>query len=388
MSSPPLVPYPATVRARSGRFVLAGSEIAGEADAVAELARLVRARTSLELPLSGAGAVRVQIRAGGPAESYAFTVDDRTVTVTGADAAGLFYGVQTLAQAITPNGGEWVIPAMEVEDAPRFRYRGVMLDVARHFFAVDDVKAYIDRAASLKCNHLHLHLTDDQGWRLELRSRPELTARAAGSAVGGDPGGFYTREDYAQIVAYAASRHMTVVPEVDVPSHTHAVGLAYPGLAADPVISDTVRETAARFGGGLPQPGEAYTGMAVGFSSLRIGDERTYAFLADVFGELAALTPGPFVHLGGDEALGTSPEEYATFIARAVDLVAATGKTPIAWTRRRRCRGFPPTWSRSTGASSPRRRAPPTPPRPPRQQRPRARPRRSSSPPRMRRTST
>ncbi|MGP3535575.1 beta-N-acetylhexosaminidase [Microbacterium sp. RD1] len=326
MIPPPLVPYPAAVRVCSdGPFVLAGSTVSGDADAAAELSRLLTARTGEATAAGDERTIRLERGAGAP-ESYALAVDAASVVVRGADAAGLFYGVQTLAQLAVHEDGRWILPAIEVDDAPRFAYRGAMLDVARHFFAVDDVTAYIDRISSLKINHLHLHLSDDQGWRLELRARPELTARASGSAVDGDPGGFYTREDYARIVDYAAARHVTVVPEIDVPGHTHAVGLAYPAIAADPVLSDELRAA-----GGVPVAGRHYPGIAVGFSSLRIDEERTYEFLADVFGELAALTPGPFLHLGGDEALGTTSEDYATFVSRAVDIVAATGKTPLVW---------------------------------------------------------
>ena len=121
-------------------------------------------------------------------------------------------------------------PVVVIDDAPRFAYRGVMLDVARHFHPVATVTAYIDRASSLKLNHLHLHLTDDQGWRLQLRSRPELTAHAAATSVGGDPGGFYTQDDFREIVTYAAAHHMTVVPEIDLPGHANALVAAYPEL--------------------------------------------------------------------------------------------------------------------------------------------------------------
>ncbi|MFG6403926.1 beta-N-acetylhexosaminidase [Microbacterium sp. P04] len=310
-----------------------GTSVTGETSAVAEFTALLTARTgsTASVPAEGNGEVRLNVAGSGPAESYRLTVDADGVEVEGADAAGLFYGVQTLAQLLTREDGGWTIPAVRIEDAPRFAYRGVMLDVARHFFSLDVVEAYIERAAALKLNHLHLHLTDDQGWRLQLASRPELTERASAGAVGGDAGGFYSVDDYARIIAAAAARHMTVVPEIDVPGHTHAVGLAYPEIAADPVIDDAVRATAEQFGGGLPTAGEAYTGMAVGFSSLRIGEAATDRFLSDVFGELAARTPGPYLHLGGDEAHGTAPEHYAAFVRRAVEIIAATGKTPMAW---------------------------------------------------------
>lgn len=334
MPALPLVPVPVRAATLAGAaFPLAGATVSGDPDAAAELRRLLAARTgTAPVPGSdGAADIRLHVVPGGAAESYTLRVDGSGVDVAGADAAGVFYGVQTLVQLTRRDGDAWVVPAVDVADAPRFAYRGMMLDVARHFHPVETVTAVIDRIALLKLNHLHLHLTDDQGWRLGLRARPELAERASGTAIGGDAGGAYTREQYAEIVAYAAARHVTIVPEIDVPGHTHAVGLAYPELAAAPVVTADVRETAERFGGGLPEPGRPYTGLAVGFSSLRTDDERTYDFLADVFGELAALTPGLYLHLGGDEALGTDPAEYAAFIARAVDIVAATGKTPVVW---------------------------------------------------------
>jgi hexosaminidase len=332
----PVVPAPASITEAAGApfRLTAETSVAGDQDAVAALAALVTARTGMTLTSSeGDAAIRLRLAAVGTeaAESYRIEVDETAVVVTGADTAGLFYGVQTLGQLIRRDGDRWVVPAVDIADAPRFAYRGVMLDVARHFHGVDTVKGYIDRAASLKLNALHLHLTDDQGWRIELRSRPELTERASGTAVGGDPGGFYTRDDYRQIVEYAASRHMIVVPEIDMPGHTRAVGLAYPAITEEPRVNDEMRQVIAEFGGGEPRAGEAYQGMAVGFSSLRIHDEATYDFVADVFGELAAMTPGPYLHFGGDESLSTSDEDFAVFVTRVSALIADLGKTPVAW---------------------------------------------------------
>lgn len=332
-----MVPAPASITAGDGvGFRLeAQTQISGDPEAAAELAALITARTGLRLDRTrlddDAGPqIRLRLTPGdGAHESYRLTADAASVTITAPDAAGLFYGVQTLAQLITRDGDGWIVPAVEVADAPRFAYRGAMLDVARHFFAVDVVKAYIDRASALKFNHLHLHLTDDQGWRIQLHSRPRLTELAAGTEVGGGQGGFYTKDDFAEIVRHAASRHMTVVPEIDLPGHTHAVGLAYPELAEAPVLTDKILEAAGN--DEPPAAGAPYTGVAVGFSSLRIGSEETYDFVADVFGELAAMTPGPYQHVGGDEALGTDPDDYAEFLRRVTDLVANLGKTPIAY---------------------------------------------------------
>jgi hexosaminidase len=337
-----LVPAPVSLAADSSAaaFRLAyGSGIAtrigGDRDAAATFAGIVGARTGLAHSGdadSDADAPITFVRApGGPAESYRIAVDAASVRVVAPDAAGLFYGAQTLGQLIARDADGWTIPAVHIEDAPRFAYRGVMLDVARHFFPVETVKKWVDRAASLKFNALHLHLSDDQGWRVELSSRPELTATASAGSVGGDPGGFYTKAQYRELVAYAAERHLIVVPEIDVPGHTHAVGLAYPELVEAPVLSDHIREVVRDYGGDLPAAGAPYEGMAVGFSSLRIHDEASYDFLADVFGELAAMTPGPYLHVGGDEALGTAPDDFAEFMARVTEIVADLGKIPIAW---------------------------------------------------------
>jgi N-acetyl-beta-hexosaminidase len=334
VSLPAVVPAPSSIEAGSGApFRLTETtSLAGDADATAALAALVVARTGLPLATAdGAADVELRVTPGGAPESYRIDVAEASVVVTGADAAGLFYGVQTLGQLIARDGAGWSLPAVTIEDAPRFAYRGLMLDVARHFHPVEVVKGCIDRAASLKMNALHLHLTDDQAWRIQLDSRPELVERASAGSVGGDPGGFYTKDDYRDIVRYAASRHMIVVPEIDMPGHTHAVGLAYPELAEEPVISDEILETLAEYGGDAPVAGVPYDGMAVGFSSLKIHEEATYDFVADVFGELTAMTPGPYLHFGGDESLSTGAADFDEFVTRVSAIIADLGKTPISW---------------------------------------------------------
>jgi N-acetyl-beta-hexosaminidase len=337
-TTPGVVPAPSSIEADAGAapFRLDDAvRITGDAAAAADLGAILTARTGITPAAddgSGEGqAIDLRIKAGGSAESYTITADDASVVVTGADAAGLFYGVQTVGQLIARDGDRFVIPAVQIADAPRFAYRGVMLDVARHFHPVETVKAYIDRVAGLKINALHLHLTDDQGWRIHLDSRPQLTELASATAVGGDAGGFYSKADYREIVQHAASRHMIVVPEVDLPGHTHAVGLAYPEIAEEPVLSQHILDIMSDHGGEAPAAGVPYTGMAVGFSSLKIHDEATYDFVADVMGELAAMTPGPYLHIGGDEALGTDPADFSVFMERATAIVADLGKTPVTW---------------------------------------------------------
>lgn len=329
----PLVPYPRTVRPKNGApFRLTpDAAVTGPADAVADLIEAIAARTGIRLTARADARINLDVDGHGAPESYRLRVDERAVRITGADAAGLAHGIRTLVQLLAAGNAGWTLPAIQIEDAPRFTHRGLMLDVARHFFPVEVVTRLIDHAAALKLNVLHLHLSDDQGWRLALSSRPELVERAAGTSVGGDPGGHYTAADYRAIIAHATRRHMTVIPEFDGPGHTHAVGLAYPELAAAPTITPGVLDAVREFGGGTPAAGTPYTGIAVGFSSLRIGTPEVAAFLADVFGELATMTPGPYLHIGGDEAHGTADADYAAYIAEVTRLVTDLGKVPVAW---------------------------------------------------------
>ncbi|MEI3843941.1 MULTISPECIES: beta-N-acetylhexosaminidase [Microbacterium] len=329
----PLVPYPSVVQRGDGVVAFDPARITGDAAAVELLRADLRAYTDLA-PRHGESAAGDVVLAIDPAvsspEGYVLSVTDG-VRVIGHDAAGLFFGTRTLLQLLQETDEGWVVPVVEIEDSPRFGYRGVMLDVARHFFGVEDVERYIDRAVRLKYNALHLHLTDDQGWRIHIDSWPLLTERAATTSAGGDPGGFYTKDDYRRIVEYAAARHMIVVPEIDLPGHTHAIGVAYPELVEAPVMNDGLLADSERLGQPLPVAGEPYLGWGVGHSSVRIREERTYGFVRDVLTELAEITPGPYLHIGGDESLGTSAEDFAYFVERATALVVETGKTPVAW---------------------------------------------------------
>jgi hexosaminidase len=162
-------------------------------------------------------------------------------------------------------------------------------------------------------NRLHLHLSDDQGWRLAIRSWPRLARHGGATEVGGGPGGFYTQREYAGLVAYAASKQVTVVPEIDMPGHTNAALASYARLSCD----------------GKAPP--LYSGIEVGFSSLCIDKELTYGFVDDVVGEVAALTPGPYLHIGGDEAQATAPDDYVRFLRRVQAIVRGHGKRMVGW---------------------------------------------------------
>jgi hexosaminidase len=271
------------------------------------------------------GAIRLTLgeNAGGGDEGYELTIASSGVTIAANAPAGLFYGVQTLRQALPavleyealrPQRDRVIAaPAVRVVDRPRFAWRGAMLDVARHFFSVEDVKRYVELIALHKLNRLHLHLADDQGWRIEITSRPELTRRGSVTEVMGGPGGFYTQEEYGEIVAYAAERFVTIVPEIDMPGHTNAALASYAELNCDGV---------------LRQP---FTGIVVGFSVLCVDRPATYAFIDDVIREIAAMTPGPYFHIGGDEVEALNETQYVQFIERAQAIVQKYGKQMIGW---------------------------------------------------------
>jgi len=253
-------------------------------------------------------------------EGYELTITGKTVNLVANKPAGLFRGVQTIRQLLPAKvemgdkqKGPWKLATGVIRDYPAYGYRGSMLDVARHFFTVDEVKSLIDKLAYYKMNVLHLHLSDDQGWRIEIKSWPNLTAHGGKTEVGGGEGGFYTQEQYADIVKYAQDRFITIVPEIDMPGHTNAA------LASYPELNENGKAT------------ELYTGTEVGFSTLATKKEITYKFIDDVVRELAALTPGEYIHIGGDESHATKIEDYIPFINRVQDIVIANGKKVFGW---------------------------------------------------------
>jgi len=330
-----LVPLPASVEPLSGSgfsvngqtrvLVRPGSARAVEVGRY--LARLLRRSTGYRVPMqvtsSGSTNAIVLNPEGRPsfgAEGYALVSMPAAVTLTAHHARGLFRGVQTLRQLLPPKvesstvrPGPWSVPAVRIGDAPRFGYRGVMLDVARHFFSVRDVKRYIDLASMYKINRLHLHLSDDHGWRYEVKSWPRLATYGGGTEIGGGPGGYYTKAQYADIVRYASERFMTVVPEIDTPGHSTAALASYAKLNCD----------------GVAPP--RYTGNGALYSSLCVRKEITYRFLDDVWRELAAQTPGPLAHIGGDETAVTSDADYLKFMGRAYPIVRSHRKRVMGW---------------------------------------------------------
>lgn len=341
-----VVPLPVSVTASAGApFTLTSlTTIVAPtgSDQTARMAEIVaailRPSTGFRIPVTvsdgAAPSGAIVMRLGGPAtlgsEGYDLTITADSVRILASAPAGLFHGAQTLRQLLPPaieaqlrTPATWTVPAGHIVDSPRFAWRGAMLDVARHFFTVDEVKQLIDILALYKLNTLHLHLSDDQGWRIQIDSWPKLTTVGGTSQVGGGVGGYYTKADFADIVRYAQDRFVTIVPEIDMPAHINAAIAAYPELGCSRAMPS---DTAA----GAPAPG-LYTGTEVGWSALCPDKDITFKFIDDVVGEIAAMSPGAYYHMGGDEVQLLTPEQYATFVERVQDIVARHGKTMIGW---------------------------------------------------------
>jgi len=253
-------------------------------------------------------------------EGYTLDVTPDAISIVAKSPAGLFYGVQTIRQLLPVSvehpaalARHLTIPTGHVTDSPRFEWRGMMLDVSRHFLPARDVKRFIDVLALYKMNRLHLHLADDQGWRIEIKSRPNLATIGGATQVGGAAGGFYTQDDYRDIVQYAASRFITIVPEIDMPAHLNAAMVSYPELTCDRVAPPV------------------YTSVGAPRTVLCVDSAAVYPVVEDIVREISAMTPGAWYHIGGDEVPRLTKPQYLTFIERMQSIVNANGKRMIGW---------------------------------------------------------
>lgn len=347
-STPGLLPLPASMKEAPGSFAVAHATVAandaGGTAAARRLAELVARTGGPKLALARNGTIRFHrdptIKG---AEAYRLRVTPAGVTISASTDAGLFYGATTLWQLIAASS-DGRIDAVTIDDAPAFSWRGVMLDSARHFQPPAYVKQLIDRLAMEKLNVLQWHLTDDQGWRIPIDRYPRLTAvgawRQPAGAAGTDPktgkpvryGGFYTKAEIREIVAYAEARHVTIVPEIDMPGHATAAIAAYPAL------------------GSIPTPPKAPSSDWGVLYNLYNTDDATFTFLTNVLDEVIELFPSRYVHVGGDEAvkdqwkadpriqarmkaLGLKDEEHLQgwFMARIGDYLQKRGRRLVGW---------------------------------------------------------
>ncbi|GAA0637386.1 beta-N-acetylhexosaminidase [Kutzneria viridogrisea] len=254
-------------------------------------------------------------------EAYQLRSSKQGVVIKANAAAGLFRGVQTLKQLLpakalakTKQQGPFGVPGGTILDHPRYGYRSAMLDVARHFFTVPEVESYIDEIAQYKINYLHLHLTDSQGWRIQIDGWPKLTEIGGSSGVGGERTGFYTQADYSKIVEYAQQRFITVVPEIEGPSHSNAARSSYAGLNCDgktPPLWLDITES--------PN------------SVLCLTNGTAYKMMDDVIRQLAKITPGPYINIAGDEVDKVDKTQYAEYVNKVSAMVAKYGKKVLGW---------------------------------------------------------
>ena len=360
VAAPSIIPQPVEMKATGGSFELKPSAVIAYADEAARqpaelLAAQLRPATGFELPVvagtKGDIVFQTSEDSGLGSEGYAIR-STQYVRISAPTAAGLFYGAQTLRQLLPPEiyspkkvSRDWNMPAVEIRDFPRFGWRGLMLDVSRHFMPKEDVMRFIDTMASLKLNTFHWHLTDDQGWRIEIKKYPKLTEVGAwrdetlvghGHAKdkkydGKRHGGFYTQDDIREVVAYAAERHVNIVPEIDMPGHMQAAIAAYPELGCTTNKAIVKREW--------------------GISTTILSpEESTIQFCKDVLTEVMELFPSQYIHIGGDEAkkdqweaseriqqlreergLKDMHEMQSWFIHQLDEFLSANGRRLVGW---------------------------------------------------------
>ena len=363
-----IIPAPQRWELRDGTFLLDLSTriVADPASQQTAqwLAERLRSATGYPIPVATsrtgdatAGTIRLttQNAAALGQEGYALTADPRSVVIRAPKPAGVFYGMQSLLQLLPPEvfsatavtNVAWRMPCVEIQDQPRFPWRGLMLDVSRHFFTKTEVEHLLDLLALHKINTFQWHLVDDQGWRIEIKKYPKLTEvgawrdgvgfgfdRSATTNYGPDGryGGFYTQDDIREVVAYAAARHINIVPEIEMPGHSTAALAAYPQFSCT----------------GGPFKMELQGGVFHGVYCA--GNEQTFSFLQDVLTEVFALFPGKYIHIGGDEApkddwqkcakcqarikaegLKDEKELQSYFIRRIEKFVNSKGRTLIGW---------------------------------------------------------
>lgn len=371
MADYPVIPKPVELQIKSGRFLIDGNtKITGTETLKNEgefLAKLLTGTTGKTVSFdtnNGDAAIELELDDSVEREEgYLLQVDKDHITITGKTPKGVFYGIQTLRQLVSENA---TVPAVLINDYPRFGYRGMHLDVARHFFPVSFIKEFIDLIAMHKMNTFHWHLTEDQGWRIEIKKYPKLTQIGAyrnGTIVGRYPGekndetrygGFYTQEEVKDIVAYAAGKHITVIPEIELPGHAGAAIAAYPNLSCFPeeptVVANDMMSQKSRE---LQKAGTAkivQETWGVMDDVFCAGKEETFAFLQDVLDEVMPLFPAKYIHIGGDECpkgnwkrcpncqarikaenLKDEHELQSYFIQRIEKYLNSKGKSIIGW---------------------------------------------------------
>jgi hexosaminidase len=358
-AAPQIVPKPVSMTTGPGRFALtSGTRIvaaasSGAAPVAQDLAGYLRPATGYRLPVvsgsgsGGPGAITLRLsRAaavpGDPdGEGYRLSVTPNGVVLAASSAHGLYNGIQTIRQLLpvwidSPSArpGPWTMPDVQIMDHPRYTYRGVMLDIARHYESPAAAEQFIAQAAAYKINVFHLHLSDDQGFRIVINGFPNLSAIGGQGSVGTggrtmDPGGYWTQAQYKAVVADAKAHFMTLIPEVDSPGHNNAIIMSEYNDTANPLLNGHPQDINCSANN---PPTWDYTGD-VGYSALCPDSQNTWTIMSAIIHQIDALTPGPYHDLGGDEVPSTvlSQSQYAEFINTEAKIIQAEGKTVMGW---------------------------------------------------------
>ncbi|MFI5192472.1 MAG: beta-N-acetylhexosaminidase [Chitinophagales bacterium] len=317
-----IIPKPVKTDWKSGKFILSKNTVlvaasADENKSARFLNEYLQQEYGFALNISkkpASHAISLVTKKSGALDkegAYGLTVSPSSIQISGESAVGTFYGIQTLIQLLpVEKSGELSIPAVSIADYPRFPYRGLMLDCGRHFFPVDFVKRYIDFIALHKMNYFHWHLTEDQGWRIEIKKYPRLTEVGScrnGTIIGHHPGtgndnekhcGYYTQDQIRDIVQYAADRFVTIIPEIEMPGHSSAAIAAYPQLSCFPDESTKIARGVQWSGDSTGKQVQQSWGV---YQDVYCPSEYTFSFLEDVLDEVMQLFPSKFIHIGGDE---------------------------------------------------------------------------------------
>ena len=312
-----LIPYPQELTVIEGQLALSETVKLVLADNTpASTQAITKLLNHLQLSVSDKSTLTIRFNLDPSLslteEGYQLRIDEG-IEISAVSDVGLFYGVQTLRQLLPAQASaNYVLPKVDITDQPRYAWRGSMIDVARHFISIDYLKRHVERMALFKLNKLHLHLTDDQGWRIEIKAYPKLTSIGATTQVNGSGGGFYSQEQMRDLVAFAQLHGVEIIPEIDMPGHIQAAIASYNELAC---------EDAKSF--------ELYEGMQVGWSSLCLDKpEIIYPFVTSVLSELVDIFPTQYIHIGGDEI---EHVRYAEFIERTDNILQNLGRKTIAW---------------------------------------------------------
>jgi hexosaminidase len=334
---PAVIPLPQSVEWGNEMYLIPQENTicynAGGEEAAAWLERLLKAANA-EVELSRGNTCGNWNIIADPAlkqqlgeEGYIIDVTNEGVVLKSATETGLFYAVQTLRQMMPDaieqgkltDAEEIMLRQVHIEDAPKFSWRGTMVDVARSFFDLEYLKNHVDRMALYKLNRLHLHLTDDQGWRIEIKSKPALTEIGSKGSVTDGQSGYLTQEEYKELQDYALARNIVIIPEIDMPGHIYSALASYPELNCPENANIDPK---------LATPPNLYTGHRVGWSKLCLTKPEVYDFVSTVIGEVAGITKGPWFHIGGDEI---EDPLYEEFVVKADSIVQHYGKTTIGW---------------------------------------------------------